>query len=316
MDDANDEEGMGQHAAADAVAQEEPQDSNPPLQPPVHEPTNSLDAHTEAEPQTSAPSLPFPIEPDAEQFDPLVEGDVEPFNSDVHALPLAKNEVDVPPLPAVKPHSPQNLEKLDNEVLSCFLEKQEEQLDDKFDAMGVHPPQVESHSHESEHNSKNEVRGMEVDTPVDELHSPPKGEKLNREVPPIGAETPMTELRSHENKEPGKDEGNAMKALTPSAQACLNENEEQPKNGMDILTPVAEAHSQENEVTAMELHTSKENGNLNQSFLLDTNLYGGSESGTDEEQVAFMKELENFFRERSMEFKPPKFYGEGLNCLK
>jgi hypothetical protein len=29
-----------------------------------------------------------------------------------------------------------------------------------------------------------------------------------------------------------------------------------------------------------------------------------------------MKELENFFRERSMDFKPPKFYGEGLNCLK
>ncbi|CAA6661613.1 unnamed protein product [Spirodela intermedia] len=29
-----------------------------------------------------------------------------------------------------------------------------------------------------------------------------------------------------------------------------------------------------------------------------------------------MKELENFFRERSLEFKPPKFYGEGLNCLK
>lgn len=42
----------------------------------------------------------------------------------------------------------------------------------------------------------------------------------------------------------------------------------------------------------------------------------GDDSGTEEEQAAFMKELENFFRERSLEFKPPKFYGEGLNCLK
>lgn len=62
-----------------------------------------------------------------------------------------------------------------------------------------------------------------------------------------------------------------------------------------------------------------DNGNSNSkhSFLLDDDHASeGSESGTEEEQSAFMKELENFFRERSMEFKPPKFYGEGLNCLK
>ena len=62
-----------------------------------------------------------------------------------------------------------------------------------------------------------------------------------------------------------------------------------------------------------------DNGNsISKSFcFLDADhSYDGNESGTDEEQSAFMKELENFFRERSMEFKPPKFYGEGLNCLK
>ncbi|GKV30240.1 hypothetical protein SLEP1_g39074 [Rubroshorea leprosula] len=59
------------------------------------------------------------------------------------------------------------------------------------------------------------------------------------------------------------------------------------------------------------------NGNTNSknSFLWG-NTSDGSESGTEAEQSAFMKELENFFKERSMEFKPPKFYGEGLNCLK
>ncbi|XP_002528526.2 AT-rich interactive domain-containing protein 6 [Ricinus communis] len=61
----------------------------------------------------------------------------------------------------------------------------------------------------------------------------------------------------------------------------------------------------------------KSNGNSTSksSFLLE-NYHDGSESGSEEEQLAFMKELENFFRERSTEFKPPKFYGEGLNCLK
>lgn len=57
-------------------------------------------------------------------------------------------------------------------------------------------------------------------------------------------------------------------------------------------------------------------GGFNQSFSFDPVYGGGDDSGTEEEQAAFMKELENFFKERSLEFKPPKFYGEGLNCLK
>ncbi|KOM32111.1 hypothetical protein LR48_Vigan01g166700 [Vigna angularis] len=62
-----------------------------------------------------------------------------------------------------------------------------------------------------------------------------------------------------------------------------------------------------------------DNGNLispNLYFLDPEYSYDGNESGTEDEQSAFMKELETFFRERSMEFKPPKFYKEGLNCLK
>ncbi|KAG9146485.1 hypothetical protein Leryth_011767 [Lithospermum erythrorhizon] len=42
----------------------------------------------------------------------------------------------------------------------------------------------------------------------------------------------------------------------------------------------------------------------------------GDEDGTPEEQVAFMRVVESFYRARSMEFKPPKFYGQQLNCLK
>ncbi|XP_055815409.1 AT-rich interactive domain-containing protein 6-like isoform X2 [Solanum dulcamara] len=52
------------------------------------------------------------------------------------------------------------------------------------------------------------------------------------------------------------------------------------------------------------------------NFLLDTNPTGEDESGTEEEQAAFMKELETFHKERCLEFKAPRFYGEPLNCLK
>ena len=44
--------------------------------------------------------------------------------------------------------------------------------------------------------------------------------------------------------------------------------------------------------------------------------YGMPEDGTTAERAAFMKELESFYREKALEFKPPKFYGEALNCLK
>ncbi|KAL7154463.1 hypothetical protein ABFS83_03G003500 [Erythranthe nasuta] len=40
------------------------------------------------------------------------------------------------------------------------------------------------------------------------------------------------------------------------------------------------------------------------------------DDGTPEDQAAFMKELETFHRERAIDFKPPKFYGQPLNCLK
>lgn len=42
----------------------------------------------------------------------------------------------------------------------------------------------------------------------------------------------------------------------------------------------------------------------------------GDEYLTGEEQVAFMKEVETFYREKYLEWKPPKFYREELNLLK
>ncbi|CAH9074855.1 unnamed protein product [Cuscuta epithymum] len=44
--------------------------------------------------------------------------------------------------------------------------------------------------------------------------------------------------------------------------------------------------------------------------------YDDNDDGTAEDQALFMGEIETFYRERSMDFKPPKFYGQPLNCLK
>ncbi|XVE94354.1 hypothetical protein REPUB_Repub02eG0002000 [Reevesia pubescens] len=52
------------------------------------------------------------------------------------------------------------------------------------------------------------------------------------------------------------------------------------------------------------------------NWLLDPEMGEADEAGTQEERAAFMKEVESFYKDRSLEFKPPKFYGEPLNCLK
>ncbi|KAL5562294.1 hypothetical protein UlMin_032041 [Ulmus minor] len=49
-------------------------------------------------------------------------------------------------------------------------------------------------------------------------------------------------------------------------------------------------------------------------FLLEPD--EGDESGTEEDQVAFAKQVENLYREKYLEWKPPKFYKEELNLLK
>ncbi|XP_012073561.1 AT-rich interactive domain-containing protein 5 isoform X2 [Jatropha curcas] len=52
------------------------------------------------------------------------------------------------------------------------------------------------------------------------------------------------------------------------------------------------------------------------SVWTDVEMGEADESGTPEERAAFMRELETFCRDNALEFKPPKFYGEPLNCLK
>lgn len=55
---------------------------------------------------------------------------------------------------------------------------------------------------------------------------------------------------------------------------------------------------------------------VNNSFLLGPGATEDEETGMLEEQVAFVKELEIFHKERRLDFRPPRFYQEPLNLLK
>ncbi|XP_020584911.1 AT-rich interactive domain-containing protein 6-like [Phalaenopsis equestris] len=104
------------------------------------------------------------------------------------------------------------------------------------------------------------------------------------------------------------------------------ESKEQLVNGGTMLgTDTKNAQLEDDHFSETPLNLKKEGfagsyhfqaEGMNQAFSFDPNCSEGDDSGTEEEQSAFMKELENFFKEKSLEFKPPKFYGEGLNCLK
>ncbi|CAO2840504.1 unnamed protein product [Amaranthus hypochondriacus] len=70
-----------------------------------------------------------------------------------------------------------------------------------------------------------------------------------------------------------------------------------------------EAHTEEGSMNA-------DGRNTSQYSIFDTDTSGGGDSGTEDEQEAFVIELEKFHKERSLDFKPPKFYGGALNLLK
>ncbi|XP_009612456.1 AT-rich interactive domain-containing protein 6 [Nicotiana tabacum] len=97
--------------------------------------------------------------------------------------------------------------------------------------------------------------------------------------------------------------------------------ENETKEGSDDVlkeTEVLSANKIKDELLKSELDVEHEIDvkTPGKTFLLDINPIGGDESGTEEEQAAFMKGLETFHKERCLEFKAPRFYGEPLNCLK
>ncbi|KAL8521169.1 hypothetical protein ACS0TY_011643 [Phlomoides rotata] len=90
----------------------------------------------------------------------------------------------------------------------------------------------------------------------------------------------------------------------------LAQNTKEELNGISTETEVQRGNETE------ELKNEPDVKSSSRSFLLDVNDVTGDESGTEEDQAEFMKEIETFHKERCLDFKPPKFYQEPLNCLK
>lgn len=138
-----------------------------------------------------------------------------------------------------------------------------------------------------------------------------KCEEVNSEVQEV--------LSSADN---GSREKELEKDSTPVGDVQKEEEMEGDFEGVEVAAKNGNekpnAVSSETEV-AKEINELKNEPNIktaSKSFLLNADDATGDESGTDEDQAAFMKELETFHRERCLEFKPPKFYQEPLNCLK
>ncbi|XP_052202352.1 AT-rich interactive domain-containing protein 5 isoform X2 [Diospyros lotus] len=135
------------------------------------------------------------------------------------------------------------------------------------------------------------------EAPVPESHQSEKKERLlnlptEPDVPTPAAVTEAGEglNGSPENKDVGHDTG-------PGGQ-------HEPVTPNTISNVKAEDNNEDN---------SRDTSN---NWLSVSQMEEDDECGSPEEQAAFMKELESFYREKALEFKAPRFYGQPLNCLK
>lgn len=137
-------------------------------------------------------------------------------------------------------------------------------------------------------------------------------QELNNEVPEVmsSAENGSREelengfRHSEDAQKEDETEGKVLNVEVPAQ----NMNEE--LNGVSAETEIQQENGME------ELKNEPDFKSSSRSFLLDVNDVTGDESGTEEDQAEFMKEIETFHKERCLDFKPPKFYQEPLNCLK
>ncbi|XP_039013182.1 AT-rich interactive domain-containing protein 5-like isoform X1 [Hibiscus syriacus] len=81
------------------------------------------------------------------------------------------------------------------------------------------------------------------------------------------------------------------------------------------MKPQDDDHGIENGVPLKDLSTKRQI-NTPLSLSNPSLCFDNSGSDTEEEQAAFVKEVEAFYKEKSLEFKHPKFYKEDLNLLK
>ncbi|KAI7740262.1 hypothetical protein M8C21_000031 [Ambrosia artemisiifolia] len=91
--------------------------------------------------------------------------------------------------------------------------------------------------------------------------------------------------------------------------------QEQLEDEPDDVMEGKELEKEDGDVAGVVVEEVKTTENQ-KSFLLGPNSGVEDESGTEEEKAEFIKELERFYKQRGLDFKPPRFYGETLNLLK
>ncbi|EHA8591625.1 putative AT-rich interactive domain-containing protein 5 [Cocos nucifera] len=188
-------------------------------------------------------------------------------------------------------------EKTGDEVPACI-----NQAENDSEKAGNHVPAFKNQTENDSERAGNQVPAFVNQTEND-------SEKTGDQVP---AFVNQTQSDSEQN--------GALDVKTKMESEMMNTHMENGSNSLE--SDVKAAHLEDNQIIETPLKQERAEGEQpapiegpKQSFTFD-HYIDGDDSGTEEEQAAFIKELENFFRERGMEFKPPKFYGEGLNCLK
>ncbi|KAK8564154.1 hypothetical protein V6N12_036285 [Hibiscus sabdariffa] len=81
------------------------------------------------------------------------------------------------------------------------------------------------------------------------------------------------------------------------------------------MKPQDDGHGIDNREPSKDLPTEREI-NTPLSLSIPNLCFDNSGSDTEEDQAAFVKEVEAFYKEKNLEFKHPKFYKEDLNLLK
>ncbi|KAL3619837.1 hypothetical protein CASFOL_034749 [Castilleja foliolosa] len=150
------------------------------------------------------------------------------------------------------------------------------------------------------------------------MNESPQGQKVELDEVRQGEDVEMKDAADLDEDKPIKDD--------------LIEQHAETVDGNDRTTVIAAKHDSEDALLANQLEavtpdslvkysSVKAGDHSGETFKTAYTqatlpLMGESDDGTLEEQIAFMRELESFHREKALDFKPPKFYQQPLNCLK
>lgn len=173
-------------------------------------------------------------------------------------------------------------------------------------------PNVTALEREAESDTKSNLNGMELDGEI-------KGEEtFNGKEAPLNDRKLNTDvditLDGEQREEKPISHSNGLLDVGTKDNDFENvvaESELPMDNGLEVKEELDENEVKE-ELSADEL----DGGDANNSFLLGPGATEDEETGTLEEQRAFVNELEIFHRERCLDFRPPRFYQEPLNLLK